>query len=134
MPDNEWIDRERARFETGHYKRPGWIDEGAALPSFHVAVGDPRALHFAHVSREDSSLIAYTESEEKGRADKKRQIKPGRYLEKFFSDRLTKPQIAAWAARYRATVTARIVAEDAQPNARDEGDGEENRDQTATVR
>lgn len=93
MP-SPWITRELERFATGHYKKLPF-----ALPQ--IPPDDPRTEHFPHPSREDQSLIAYTESPAKGADDKKRQIKIGKYLEKFFSHELTKPQIASYSAIYR---------------------------------
>ncbi len=91
-----WIERERTRLSTGHYKPIPPLD-----PRLDVPPADPRALHFPHISKEDAALIAYTQSPDKGARDIKTKIKPGAYLKKFFSDRLSAPDIARLANAYR---------------------------------
>lgn len=94
-----WKEREQKRFETGHYKPVPWQNEQWAK----------HKEHFVHVSRETADLLAYTQTPEKGERDLKTQIKPGKYLEKFYGTVLTRYNIADWAARYRAMFDATTV-------------------------
>jgi len=57
-----------------------------------------RADHYAHMSRNDPALLAYTQSPEKGLRGIFTPIKPGRYLTKFFSGVLSEREIAFYAA------------------------------------
>lgn len=96
----EWVRRERARFRRGEYKPLPWDLEGwwAAL----TQEGGPCALHFAHVSREDPSQLAFTPDERKGEADRQTRMRPGRYLTRFASHVLSADEIRNWAGRYAA--------------------------------
>lgn len=68
-----WELREEARFFDEIYKPVPWTSELAPIPG-----------HYAHMSAERPGLIAYTQDAAKGTADKQTQIKPGRYLKRFY--------------------------------------------------
>lgn len=59
-------------------------------------------LHFAHVSVEDKSMVAFTASEEHGVADRQTRMKPGKYLKKYYGDVLSDDEIAKLAAEFGA--------------------------------
>lgn len=93
---NNWKARESARFETGFYTATpfageSWFDE------VHSSLS-----HFLHVSRTDKTRVSFTESEEKGIAD--RQTAPmniGRYFTRFASEYgLTPERIASLSVQY----------------------------------
>lgn len=93
---DNWKARESARFETGFYeatpfKGESWFDEVHA-----------RLNHFLHVSRTDKTRVSFTESEEKGIAD--RQTAPmniGRYFTRFAAEYgLTPERIASLSVQY----------------------------------
>lgn len=69
-----WYDREHTRFDDGTYQRTPWHQT------------DQHPEHFAHMSIKQPGLIAYTETPEKGIADRQTTIRPGRYLEQFYPD------------------------------------------------
>lgn len=52
--------------------------------------------HYAHVSKDDPSMIAFTASPEHGEADRQTRMKPGRYVMRFYPA-LTKRQVAFYA-------------------------------------
>lgn len=93
---DNWKARESARFETGFYeatpfKGESWFDEVHA-----------KLNHFLHVSRTDKTRVSFTESEEKGIAD--RQTAPmniGRYFTRFADEYgLTPERIASLSVQY----------------------------------
>lgn len=86
-----WRDREHALFNTGVYSLPVWCNEPFWFDNGHV-----HRDHFVHVSLEDPTKLAYTESEEKGEADRQTTVKPGRYLAKFFPH-LTQKQLTFYS-------------------------------------
>ncbi|MDF2996856.1 MAG: RNA-splicing ligase RtcB [Xanthobacteraceae bacterium] len=89
--DDSWRMREQSRFDDGTYKPVSWADETWWIHSEH------RKNHFTHLSTAGVGFIAYTETPEKGSADVQNKIRPGRYLEKFFSDILTPNEIRDYA-------------------------------------
>lgn len=74
IPNDEWHPRERERFNDGTYRH--------VLPSLSKYC---REEHFVHVSKEDPSLIAYTQSTYKGFLDIQTKSSIRGYLEKFAS-------------------------------------------------
>ena len=66
-----WREREQLRMISKIYIPPAWKL-------------DPIPDHYAHVSIEKEALIAYTMDAAKGERDIQTQIKPGRYLKKFY--------------------------------------------------
>lgn len=83
--DTRWKSREQAKFDNGTYEYVPW--EGS---SWWEGCRTIHRHHFPHISRSEPGMIAYTESAEKGMDNKQTQIKPGRYLEKYFSEELTR--------------------------------------------
>jgi hypothetical protein len=84
--DDNWMVREDKRMGDGTYIKLPWMDE----PWFRRPETD---LHFAHVSKERDGMVAYTTDPAKGAQDVQARMKPGRYLERFYGDRLTHQQI-----------------------------------------
>lgn len=70
----DWCKREAERFKT-IYKDLPWYKEGVLKPIEN---------HYAHISNEDKSLIAFTENADKGARDIQTKIKPGKYLKKYY--------------------------------------------------
>ena len=79
--DHRWKTREAMKFDNGVYTHVPWHGT-----SWWDACRDVHKHHFAHVSRSEPGMMAYTESPEKGMDNKQTQIKPGRYLEKYFGE------------------------------------------------
>lgn len=81
VKDDTWREREVARFVSKEYKSLPW--DGAVWWKNHKHIwGD----HYPHVSQKNSvGLMAFTESDDKGSADLQTPIKPGKYLERYFS-------------------------------------------------
>lgn len=73
--DLPWRLREEARFVLGAYVPLPWASEIS-----------PIADHYAHLSSVKPGLVAYTQDAAKGEADKQTQIRPGRYLTRFYCD------------------------------------------------
>lgn len=89
-----WKDREAARFGCGEYRRLPWDAE------FWYANSVLAQGHFAHVCKKDPTKVAFTENDQKGEADRQTVIRPGRYLAKFFKDKLTAETISRLAATF----------------------------------
>lgn len=83
---DDWHKRERDRFESGEYKPVPW--DTSLLP-----------YHYAHVSKADHGMIAFTENDAKGRANIKTRMLPGRYLQKYYRTVFNETQIRQYAAR-----------------------------------
>lgn len=95
-----WRKREHAKF-CGDYTSLPWHREA------WNTLG--REEHYAHVSTEQGGMVAYTETPQKGVADRQTRVKAGRYLTKFFSDVLTPAEIETWANRLEAAVKGEEV-------------------------
>lgn len=91
----DWRQRERDRFESGHYTKLPWHDEE------WVARNEKCCDHFPHVGRNDPGLIAYTADEKKALRDVKSVLRPARYLHQYYSTILTEAAIREWAAKYK---------------------------------
>ena len=93
---DNWKERERVRFEMGFYEATPFKGE-----SWFDSVHD-KLNHFLHVSRTDKTRVSFTESEEKGIAD--RQTAPmniGRYFTRFADEYgLTPERIASLSVQY----------------------------------
>lgn len=76
----DWAGREQGRFDAGTYKPPVWRNE----VFWKRATRDGFGQHYAHISTEDPTMLAYTPDDEKGAADRQTRLKPGKYLTKFF--------------------------------------------------
>lgn len=83
--DAKWREREAKRIKDGTYQPLPWADTKwwAELANIHEH-------HYPHVSIEKTALIAFTEDDSKGSADIQTPLKPGRYLERYFSAQLNK--------------------------------------------
>lgn len=99
--DGTWYTREANRFDAGEYILPAWKDEPWWQGSKYLR------LHFAHIAEKEPENIAFTESPEKGMDNIKKSIKPGKYLERYFSDVLTKSQIQQWAEKHKGIVVTK---------------------------
>jgi hypothetical protein len=87
-----WPLREQARLLDGTYKTVPWAGE---LP----VIED----HYAHMSLTNPEMLAFTETAAKGERDVQTQIKPGRYLARFY------PELASHKVRDLSAAIARIV-------------------------
>lgn len=94
--DANWRFREKCRFSTGEYTPLPWTDL------------EPIVDHFAHVSTEDGTKIAFTEDDTKGQVDRQTRMKPGRYLAKFYPH-LSQPDIQAMAVALDKAIGVRFV-------------------------
>jgi hypothetical protein len=82
-----WHERERGRFGNAYVHVP-WAGEPWNVGHEH---------HYPHLSQKQLGKIAFTEDDKKGMADRQTIISPGRYLTRFFSDKLTPKEIERWA-------------------------------------
>jgi hypothetical protein len=120
IDDSAWIAREQARMDVGTYVKVPFHEVwwNAALGRYtsrdlghsyahYVPVIGIAKTHFAHVSMANKTMLAYTESSEKGVKDIQTQIKPGAYLQKYFGAVLSASEITAivndWQRRYADT-------------------------------
>lgn len=78
---SEWRSRERARFSEGGYLRTPWY------------LRDNYPDHYAHLSVKRPGMVAYTETIERGIADRQTVTTPGRYLQKFYADTFSAEEI-----------------------------------------
>lgn len=84
-----WIERETWRMESeGGYQQPVWVNERWWVRNSHI-----HRRHFTHISLEDPTMVAYTEDDRKGEADRQTRLRPGRYLKKFFGHILSHQEI-----------------------------------------
>jgi len=90
-PDLQWRDRELRRLVSGEYTELPWCAEiwWAERP-------EEMRHHYAHVSKEKETMVAFTESPEKGEQDRQTRIRAGAYLTRFFSNILTPQEIQFW--------------------------------------
>lgn len=95
LANKEWRSRELGRFESGFYQRVPWADESWFKDSKYAP------LHHCHMSRDKSAMVAFTESDEKGRDDKQKRMRAGRYLTKYFgeSGAIDDSMIRHWAGK-----------------------------------
>jgi len=77
--DSAWIMREQARFDSGHYTSPHWLDGSNEAGS----VFNLPANLFVHVSKLEPSKIALTPSPEHGIADRQVIMRVGSFLERY---------------------------------------------------
>jgi hypothetical protein len=92
-----WRGRERGRFNDGTYAHVPWQSQ------------DEQPDHYAHVSIVDPGYVAYTKDDEHGISDRQTRVRPGRYLEQFYShvDLETRQQ---WIASCSADALALKIA------------------------
>ena len=107
-----WQHRESERFETGYYKPPVWHTE-----SWWLTRSVDTVQHYTHTSRSNPAMLAYTPDADKGERDIQTQIKPGRYLARFFPHLTDKQRafFATWQTTGAQDLFA--TAEDADPYA-----------------
>lgn len=91
---DDWRQREQARFDSGNYQRLPWYD----APWFKGSIGELE--HYAHVSTERDGMVAFTETPTKGMADTQTRMKPGTYLQRFYSDKLSADEIQSLAREF----------------------------------
>lgn len=90
---NDWRHREEGRLNAGDYKKLPF-SFGVFKPNEHTEFGRKyqnfkeglvlNYLHFAHVSTNNPKLVAFTETEEKGRRDIQTAMKAGKYIKRFY--------------------------------------------------
>lgn len=92
------IERDETRFANGHWENVAWANE------FWFRNSPLRLLHSLHLPREEANLgmVAFAESPAKLMADKFTVMKPGRYLSRFFSDKMEESTIKKWADKVAA--------------------------------
>lgn len=71
--NSEWREREKKRLDDGTYLP---MPDGWDL----IPIED----HFLHLSKENPSQVAFTESAEKGILDRQTKMNPGRYLQRYY--------------------------------------------------
>jgi hypothetical protein len=106
ITDTKWRERETKRFYTGEYFPVPWETQHWWRGSYEDK------NHFAHVSVEKDTRIAYTHDDEQGVADKQRRVRPGVYLTEFFSSRINNDVIKFWAAQFSVlyeTITVKFA-------------------------
>ena len=92
------IERDETRFANGHWENVAWANERWFKDS------PLRLLHSLHLPKEEANLgmVAFAESPAKLVADRFTVMKPGRYLARFFSDRIDEATIKKWADKVAA--------------------------------
>jgi len=84
-----WTERENARFRGSRYLKTPWHNDDWYRSgsydgtSFETYLPSLRQRHYAHISRTQPGMIAFTETPEKGVQDRHTRVTPGRYLERF---------------------------------------------------
>lgn len=81
------------------WQEPPWSDED-------WYVNSPHRWRFAHISTEDPTKVAFTENVDKLERNIQTRVKPGRFLQKYFSDVLTAKEIRKWSERFAAQASA----------------------------
>ena len=100
VPDSAlWVVRENLRFVLGDYQHPLFVSQ---LRRLRFNLKPDLWWHFPHVSVNDPSMIAYTQTRDKGQRDIQTPIKVGRYLQQFYGDWLTEDQIRMMANGVKA--------------------------------
>lgn len=85
--DENWRERETARFENAKYERVPWDTDLTWIEA--MSKDGPHKEHFVHVSSGDDGMIAYTPNDGFGRLDRKLRTTPSRYIFKFFGENAT---------------------------------------------
>jgi hypothetical protein len=86
VTDTHWQERESNKFISGRYQPLPWTSHDWWRCISARAIHEK---HYPHISKKEPGMIAYTESVEKGMDNIRTWIKPGRYLEKYFSEILS---------------------------------------------
>jgi hypothetical protein len=72
----QWHSREERRFTNGTYSHVPWYE------FYHPSTNG----HYAHLSLKKDGTIAYTKNDEHGVNDRQTIMRPGKYLQEYFSD------------------------------------------------
>lgn len=73
VENSDWRQREQARIDSGEYPK---------LPAGWTLT--PIADHFLHLAQRDPTMLAFTESVEKGVLDRQTLMSPGKYINRFY--------------------------------------------------
>lgn len=97
-PVAEALRRDLRRYQDNHWQDVPWGEEPWYKTSGYYW------LHSAHLPKEDKNAgqVAFAENTPKLVQDRFTVMKPGRYLQRYFSDVLDEGQIKLWAERYAA--------------------------------
>src|SRR5574337_326098 len=93
---NQWLDhyaRGEGKFSDEVWRNPPWCDEAWYWNSEHYA-------RQTHVSVDDPTKLAFTENLDKLERDIQTRMKPGRFLQRYFSDVLSEQEIREWAHKW----------------------------------
>lgn len=71
-----WEAREQSRFDSGEYQAVPW--------EHYVWQSEIARRHYAHRSRIQPGMIAYTKSDEHGHQDRQTTVRPMKYLQEYF--------------------------------------------------
>jgi hypothetical protein len=97
LPPDIWVEREMTRLRSGLYVPvPKGFSE--AIARFNLP---EVAQHFLH-SSESRENVAFTKSHEHGVLDRQTVLKPGRYLQQFYSGVLNENEIREIASKFTA--------------------------------
>jgi hypothetical protein len=106
-PASAWREREALRLRDGTYTPlPAWWTDAVWWRNTAAASG-----HYAHVSN-CGGMVAYTESADKGTADRQTRVLATRYLTRYLSDRLTPQEIVAIGVRFAQPAETQLVIKD----------------------
>jgi hypothetical protein len=94
--DDSWKKRELQKFSNGQYQPCVWQDEKWYTDAKEKVFDK----FFPHISLTNTSVIAFTETPEKGMQDIQTPIKPGKFLQRFFGKVLSADEITEWANRH----------------------------------
>jgi len=98
--DPDWgqmLRRERVKFSTGEWDVVPWMG------MMWWEMSPYKYLHGVHMSTTNPGNIAYAESQTKREAGRYTSTKAGRYLTKYFGDKLDEKQIKLWAEKCAAS-------------------------------
>ena len=113
-----WMAREITRFDNGEYLPVPWVIFESTPWRIYLNGDEYLPLHYAHLSIKIPGLVAYTKSEEHGFKDRQTRVKPGRYLEEYYSNVFDQEQIAAYIGQCKAENLTLKIARTAQEIAR----------------
>jgi len=95
LPDEFWCVDARDNLAHNVWDRPVWYHE----PWYQERMEDIKA--YAHVAQYDAKSITYYENSRNGAKGKFTATTPGRFLQKYFGDRLTQKQIHTYAEMHK---------------------------------
>lgn len=87
-PNHNWRQWMQDRFDNGEYLPCPWQEEEWYNKD-----------HFTHCSLSDPFRVAYVDNPMDGVNDKMTVLTAGRYLQKFYSDKLSASEIASWVTK-----------------------------------